>query len=207
MNKQMVDTYLLRSLKRIHDECERAISDENHRVNESIAERFNDVLSEFKQEYPNKDRIQSIEESEGVRVGTRPRRVDSAMDTIQETKLKSLKIADLLELDTSDFEELSERDDFAVININQEQTQKQKQEQLVTIEQIINDIDNLMIAEDHKTELKELVGEFEEELEADQADGSRLREIIAKAREYSDDVAQKLIMLATVEGFNILTGI
>lgn len=205
----MVDTYLLRSIKRVHDECERALQEENYKVNQSLANRFNDILEKYKTEYPDNHRIQEIEEIEGVSVGRGPGRVQSAMDRVQEVKLATLKITDLLELDTQDFEELSQSDKFAVINVNQEQTQEQEQTQAqwVTVENILNDIDGMMTAPEDKEELKDLVREFEEELDSDDPEPSRLQRIIAKVKGYSDDIAKKLIMMATQRGVYILLGL
>ncbi|MDZ7688439.1 MAG: hypothetical protein U5J64_06930 [Halobacteriales archaeon] len=200
----MIDEYLIKSLKRVHDEAERALTEENYSVNQSIVSRFNEVLSEFKEEYPENERIRNIEAIESVDVHVTLRNVD-AMNTIQDAKLQSLKIADALDLDTEDFQELSGRGGFPFIKINQQQAQGQQQHQQVTVEKIIEDIGNMTAAEEDKEELRNLVQEYERELE-EGADPSRLRQIVQKAKEYSDDVALKLIMLATQRGFNILTG-
>jgi len=206
----MLDTYLLRSIKRVHDECERALQEDNFKVNNSLVDRFNEVLEDLKEEYPDHERIQSIEQGEGVNVTGKyaATHQGEALDRIQETKLKTLKIADLLDLNTNDFEELSSSGEFAVINVQQDQTQEQAQTQVqrVTIENILEDIDRMMTSPEEKDELRDLVIEFEEELESDDTDPSRLRKIIANARDYSDDIARKLIMMATERGFYILMG-
>ncbi|GGM39983.1 hypothetical protein [Haloarcula argentinensis] len=206
----MVDTYLVRSLKRVHDECERALREDNFQVNNSLADRFNDLLDDFKSEYPDDERIQSIDGCEGVNVTGRHAATNQsrALDLIQDIKLKTLQIADLLNLETGDFEELSSGGEFAVINVQQDQAQEQAQTQVqrVTVENILEDIDGLMTSPEEKEELQDLVGEFEDELESDDTDTSRLRQIIAKAREYSDDIARKLIMMATERGVYILLG-
>lgn len=207
----MTEPYLLRSLKRVHDESERAIREENFKVNNSIVDRFNDILDDFKESYPDENRIQEINEMEGVTVTGRyaATHQGEALDRIQEVKLKTLQIADSLNLNTDDFEEVSQSGEFAVINLNQEQAQEQAQSQTqrITVEQIIEDIEGMMISPDDREELKELVREYENELDSDDPDPSRLREIISRVRDYSDDAARKLIMLATERGFNILVGI
>lgn len=206
----MVDTYLIRSLKRVHDECERALREDNYQVNNSLADRFNELLNDFKGEYPDDDRIQVIDECEGVTVTGRHavRNQSRALDIIQDIKLKTLKISDLLDLDTDDFEELSSSGEFAVINVQQDQAQEQAQTQVqrVTVENILEDISGMMTSPDEREELRGLVQEFEDELESDETDASRLRQIIAKAQEYSDDIARKLIMMATERGVYILLG-
>lgn len=206
----MVDTYLIRSLKRVHDECERALREDNYQVNNSLADRFNELLDDFKREYPDDERIQSIDECEGVNVTGRHAATNQsrALDLIQDIKLKTLQIADLLDMDTGDFEELSSGGEFAVINVQQDQAQQQSQTQAqrVTTENIIKDVDGLMTSIEEKEELRDLVEEYEDELESDDTDVSRLKQIIAKAREYSDDIARKLIMMATERGVYILLG-
>jgi flagellar motility protein MotE (MotC chaperone) len=206
----MVDTYLVRSLKQVHDECERALREDNYQVNNSLADRFNELLDDFKHEYPDDERIQGIDECEGVNVTGRHAATNQsrALDLIQDIKLKTLQIADLLDLDTGDFEELSSSGEFAVINVQQDQAQEQAQTQIqrVTVENILEDVDGLMTSPEEKEELRDLVEEYEEELEGDDTDVSRLRQIIAKAREYSDDIARKLVMMATERGVYILLG-
>jgi hypothetical protein len=206
----MVDTYLLRSLKRVHGESERALREDDYQVNNSLADRFNELLEDFQSEYPNNEQIQDIEECEGVNVTGRHAATNQskALDLIQDIKLKTLKIADLLDLDTADFEELSSSGEFAVINVQQNQAQEQAQTQVqrVTVENILEDVEGMMTSPEEKEELRDLVQEFEEELENDDTDPSRLRKIIAKAREYSDDIARKLIMMATERGVYILLG-
>lgn len=206
----MVDTYLLKSLKRVHDESERALREDDYQVNNSLADRFNELLEDFQTEYSNNEHIQDIEECEGVNVSGRNAVTNQsrALDLIQDVKLKTLKIADLLDLDTADFEELSSSGEFAVINVQQNQAQEQAQTQVqrVTVENILEDVEGMMTSPEEKEELRDLVQEFEEELENDDTDPSRLRKIIAKAREYSDDIARKLIMMATERGVYILLG-
>jgi flagellar motility protein MotE (MotC chaperone) len=111
-------------------------------------------------------------------------------------------------LDTDDFEDISSSGEFAVINVQQGQSQEQAQTQTqrVTVENIFEDIDGMMTSPEEKDELRDLVQDFEKELESDDADPSRLRKIIAKARDYSDDIARKLIMMATERGVYILLG-
>lgn len=206
----MVETYQLRSLKRVHDECERALREDNYRVNQSIANRFNEVLDDFKEECPEDDRIQAISEVEGVSVGSSLHRgSERALDTIQEIKLETLKIADTLDYDTADFEEISHGDEFAVINVQQEQgqAQAQAQTQRVSVEQIFEDIDGLMMSSADRDELRELVQEFDEEVGDDDPDHGHLRDLATTAADYSDDVARKLIMLATERGVDILAGL
>jgi|AntDeeMinimDraft_5_1070356.scaffolds.fasta_scaffold01623_4 flagellar motility protein MotE (MotC chaperone) len=63
-----------------------------------------------------------------------------------------------------------------------------------------------MTPPENKEELRELVDDFQEELKNADTDPSRLRKTIAKVKEYSDNIAKKLIMLATELGFSILVG-
>lgn len=208
----MIDRYLMRSLKRVHDDCQRALQEDNYEVNQALAERFNEVLEKFQSEYEYTDRIQEISQASGVGVSgleQEMRNKSTAINEIQDVKLKTLKIADALDLDTNDFEQLSDDSDFAVININQEQNQDQAQTQVqrVTVEQVIEDVNRMMIGPDEKEELKDLIQEYEAELEDNDTDPSRLRQIAAKAGDYSDDAARKLVMLATEKGFDILAGL
>lgn len=201
----MTNGFLAKTLKRIYDECQRAQdSGDETNVGKTLIGEFNDLLDRYQAEYPEQEVIQSINH-----VSTSGAHGSAHPQDVQEVKLNVLKIADSLGLDTDDFQQSSSSETLTTINIQQEQNQEQTQSQIqrVTVEQVIEDVEGLMISPDDKEELQELVREYETELESEDPDPSRFRDIVNSAENYSDDVARKLIMLATERGFNILTGL
>jgi len=201
----MADEYLVKSLKRLHDECERSIADDNFKFCQSLAERFNDVLENFQEEYPDKERIESIEEAKPISTdGTRGaiQNGSKALNEIQNIKLRTLQIADLLDINTSDFERMVDSGEMTVINLEQNQSVSQS----ITVNNLMKQVDNMMMPDPQKDELKEVIQSFEAELE-DDPDTSTLRELIDKARDFSAQVAMKMAMIALERGIDVLADV
>ena len=201
----MADTYLVKSLKRLHDECERSIADENFKSCQSLAERFNELLDDFQGEYPDNERIGSIDEAQPISTdGARGaiRNSSRALNEIQDIKLKTLQIADLLDINTNDFERMVDSGEMTVINLEQNQSVSQS----VTVNNLMKQVDNMMMADPQKEELKELIHLFEEELEND-PDTSTLRDLINKVRDFSAQAAMKMTMIALERGIDIFADV
>ncbi|EMA45704.1 hypothetical protein C448_06905 [Halococcus morrhuae DSM 1307] len=83
-----------------------------------------------------------------------------------------------------------------------EQTNQQEQRQSteITIKSTIRQIRKSRNTPSDKDELEELVREFEDEISKEDADQSRIQEIIQKADKKSTDVAANLLMLALQYG-------
>lgn len=193
---RMDSEYLTKTLKRIYDECQRAQDDDDEQsVGKTLIKNFNELLEQFKSEYPQQDVIQSIDTVETSGAYGRAHHQD-----VQQVKLNALKIADSLGLDTEDFRQDSPSDNLATINIRQEQSVNQT----VDVDTLIKQVDNRMMSEPDKEELKKIIQDYEEELDSNSPDKSTLEELIDKAREKSPDIALKLGMAGLEKGIDLL---
>lgn len=187
----MDETHAIKSLKRVHDS---AVNTEAAGANGVVTE-FNDVLSRVKEQYPDNEFIQSVEEVQGVR---RPTKM---ADAVKKVEIRTEQIADALELG-KDFKRTTDDDDMPLITIEQSNSQTATQEvsQEVSVEAVMELIELDPQAQQNKEELKGLVEQFENELESDDPDSGTLRQLINDAKEYSTSVAAKLAMLALQSG-------
>ena len=106
----MVDTYHVRSLKRIHDQAAETLEIKEPTSSEAIADQFNELLEELKKEHPENSRIQQIETVDGVSASiSSPRSIEPANESLREIKLRC-SVAALnnctLGLSPSDFREI-----------------------------------------------------------------------------------------------------
>ncbi len=110
-------------------------------------------------------------------------------------------VADSLGIEMEDFTESAERTgDLTVVNVSQQQAAQQQ----VTVENLIEQVNTMMIPPDDKEELKEIIQEFEDQIEND-PDPGVLKQLFSEAKALSHDVALKLAVKALVNGINIVT--
>lgn len=203
----MVDAYLVRSLKRVHDQAANDLQVTEPTSSETTAQRFNEVLNDFQETYPDDDRLARIDEVEGMRATLRNH--EHANEDLREIKLKTEQIADLFELDVQDFERAVDETEMRPIVIQQHATQEtevdadQTVELNVTVEHIHETIQHIQRPPEQKRELKELLDEFEEELQSEQ-DETRLQRMLGVAADISEDVATQMAQRALMYG---VTGI
>jgi len=192
----MNDEYLAKTLKRIYDECQCAQdSGDEQNVGKTLISEFNDLLERYQEKHSGHDVIQSISP-----VSTSGAHGRAHPQDVQEIKLNTLKIADSLGLDTDDFQQPTSSESLATINIQQQQAVSQS----ATINNILKQVDNRMMSESDKEELKEVIREYEAELESDNPDKSTLQDLLEKTRDYSADIALKLGMKALERGIDVL---
>jgi len=207
----MVDSYLVRSLKRVHDQAAETLEVKEPTSSGKIAERFDQVLEEFQEEYPDNERLSRIEPVEGTRASLSSRgSVERANEDLREIKLRTEQIADLFELDVADFEEIDETSEMRpiVIKQNTEVTQETEVAQSVEYTQLIDQVDQAMLNDEDTEELKDIVRDFRNEIENDDPDESRLRNLAGRAKEYGTgvgtQVAAKLTMAALQAGYDLI---
>lgn len=92
---------------------------------------------------------------------------------------------------------------MVMVQVEQNQEATQKVHQVVTIEEIRQTIQSLPRPSSQKEELEDVLHEFEAELEGEQ-DESRLRQLLSKASDISEDVAAQMATRALTYG---ITGI
>jgi hypothetical protein len=207
----VVDTYLVRSLKRVHDQAAETLEIKEPTSSETIAERFNDLLSDFQGNHPDEARLHEIEPVEGVAASiTSPHSVEPANESLRKIKLRTEQIADIFELDVGDFAEVDDGHKMRPIQIEQNTEVSQETDVSQTIEytQLIDQVENAMVSDSDEEELKQLIRNFQDELEAGDTDESRLREIVGYAKEIGSGVGvqigAKLTMLGLKEGYNLI---
>ncbi|KZN23692.1 hypothetical protein A4G99_12515 [Haladaptatus sp. R4] len=192
----MVNEYLAKTLKRLFDECQSAQNrGDTHNVGTILVKEFNELLEQYQQEYPENTVIQSISvvEMSGRHSSIHPQ-------DVQQVKQNCLKIADVLSMDTNDFREPANSDSFATIHLQQ----NQQVEQSVGIENIIEMVDMQPMMDDEKEELRDLVEQYQDEMEEDNPDASRLQELYERAKGYSEQIALQLGAYALKRGIDII---
>lgn len=201
--------FIFKQAKRIHDDC--IESQENETIQhdaDGLAEAYNDLLLKAQNEFSENGVISSLDEvhpegKHGMDMGKGK--------YVQKVKSRTSRLADALEIDLADLDDADSRGELQPITVtvdqaidqdmdqSQQQDQQQAQEQYVDVDTIIEDIDRVPMPPDEKEELKEIVREFEQELEDDR-NPSNLRRLLDRAEEYSVDVVAKLGILGLQYG-------
>ncbi|ELZ00757.1 hypothetical protein [Natrialba asiatica] len=191
--------FLAKSLKRVFDECQEAQNREDTgRVGTTLVEEFNDLLEKYKSEYQENKIIQEIEP-----VGFHNwSGSDAHPKDVQQVKQNCLKIADSLELSTDDFREPSTSESFTTIHFEA----NQRVEQSVSVENVLEMINQQMMPDNEKEELKDVVEEFTGELEKENPDKSKLERLLNTAREYQPQIALQLGAIGLNNGIDVLLG-
>ncbi|MDQ2074743.1 hypothetical protein RBH20_19640 [Haloarcula sp. H-GB4] len=207
----MIDSYLVRSLKRVHDQAAETLKMKEPTSSETIADRFNQILEEFQEEYPENERLHKIEGVEGTTASiTRMHSVETANEDLREIKLRTEQIADLFDIDVADFEQVDEATEMRPIVIQQNTDVNQETEVSQSIEytQIIDQVDQAMLDNEEAEELKELIREFQNEIEDANTDESRLRDLVGRAKQYGagigTQVGVKLTMAGLQAGYDLI---
>lgn len=195
----MIEEYYVKSLKRLYDEADKLQHREDHLSAPGVLETYNELLPELHEEFPDNEVIQSMDEesistslSGGVPVENIPK--------LQKVKMNALRMADALGVEVEDFERRASAEGMTVIHVNQSVQQSID----VSIEGVMQIVDNLPRDEAEKEELREIVEEYREELDNESPNNSELRDLIDRARDYSKDVAVKLAMVGLQKGIDLL---
>lgn len=189
--------YLVKSLKRIYDECEKLQERENPAGVGGVADKFNEILPQFKEAYPDDEIIQDMGE---VSVNTRPQGMKQWPSQLQAVKMNTLTLADRLDINTEQFEDASSAGPMNVIRLEQNQSVSQS----VSVTTLVEQVNSMMMKESDKDELKKVIKDFEEETEKEDPDRGRLEQYLDTAREYRPEVALRLGMLALQKGIDVL---
>lgn len=207
----MVDSYLVRSLKRVHDQAAETLEVKEPTSSETIAERFNQILTDFQDEYPDNERLHQIEPVEGTTASLRrAHTVEAANEDLREIKLRTEQIADLFDLDVADFEQVDDITEMRpiVIQQNTDVTQETDVSQSIDYTQITDQVDQAMLGAEDAEELKDLIREFQSEIEDRDTDESRLRDLVGRAKQYGagvgTQVAAKLTMAGLQSGYDLI---
>ena len=204
--------YWIGELGRLYLRSDEAIREEHFKAVEPLANEFNETLGELQDAYPDNPIVQNTSEvrpytedqsgSSGTVVTiSPPRRRDQAL---YEVRSRSEKIANAIGYDLPETESnTTSTDRMVMVKVEQNQEATQEVHQEVTVDQIQQTIQSLPRPATQKEELEELLDEFESELNGDQ-DETRLRKLLSKASNISEDVAAQMATRALTYG---ITGI
>jgi len=204
--------YWISELGRLYLRSDEAIREEQFKAVEPLANEFNEILEQLQDAYPDNPIVQNTEEvrpytedrsgsSGNVVTIAPPTRRDQAL---HEVRSRAEKIANAIGYDLPEPEARStSTSQMVMVQVEQNQEATQEVHQEVTVEQIQQTIQSLPRPSSQKEELEEVLDEFEAELEGEQ-DESRLRRLLSKASDISEDVAAQMAMRALTYG---ITGI
>lgn len=195
----MNDEYYLKSLKRLYDEADKIQQREDYQAVNAMLKTYNELLPELKEEFSDNEAIQSM-----GKVDFRETHMGIARENVREVqtvKMNALRMADSLGVEVEDFERQASAEGMTVIHVNQSVQQSID----VSIEGVMQIVNNLPRDEADKEELREIVEEYREELNNESPHKSELRDLIDRARDYSKDVAVKLAMVGLQKGIDLLT--
>ncbi len=199
--------YWVGELGRLYERSSEAIDEGHSNAVKPLTDEFNEALARLKEEFPDNSIVSGTnlvdaytEDQSGssgsVATIAPPRRRDEAL---HEIRSRCEKIANALGYELPERESGSRRtDQMVMVSVEQESTQEVDQE--VTMELIMQLIDMDPTVQRSRDDLKELVEEFEKELDKDDSDEGRLRQFIGEAKEYSTSVAAKMAIRALQAG-------
>lgn len=193
----MDEQYYVKSLKRLYDEADKSQRREDYQAVNAILSTHNELLPELQEEFPSNDVIQSIEE-----VDFRDTYRGTAHENIRElqtVKMNALRMADSLGVEVNNFEKQASSEGMTVIHVNQNVDQTVD----VSIDGVMQIVNNLPRDESQKKELRSIIEEFQNELGSENPEPEEVNSLVNQAREYSKDVAVKLAMVALKKGIDL----
>lgn len=198
----MDEDYLITRLKRIFDQCVRAQNEGNEQsVGKVIVSEFNTLLEELHEAYPENQIVQNLDRVDLSGAGPTGRATRAHPQDIEQVRMNVYSVADSLGIEMEEFTESAERSgDLTVINVSQNQTAHQE----VTVENLIEQVNTMMMPPDDQEELKEIIRAFEDEM-GDDPDPNVLERLFSEAKDLSRDISLKLAMKALENGIDIVS--
>lgn len=199
MSSDMEPEFWISQLGRLYKEADDHIDQEGGQGAGPLAEQFNQVLDNLKEEYPDNSFVQNMSEvspgSATTSAGMRARQ-----DAASNVRTKCGQLADAIgyELPEEDFGQ--DDSPMNVVKLESHQTTSQTVEQAVSVESTMELVNTIARDEETSEELRSIIEEFEEELGSEEPDKSLLRRFIEQANEKSPEVAANLAMLALQKG-------
>lgn len=194
----MDEQYYVKSLKRLYDEADKSQQRDDYQAANAIIKTHNDLLPELKENFPENEVIQSIEDVDfrETHKGVAPENIRE----VQTVKMNALRMADALGVEVNNFEKQVSAEGMTVIHVNQSVNQSVD----VSIEGVMQIVNNLPRDEAEKEELREIVEQYHEEMQSENPDTSLMRELLDETKGYSKDVAVKLAIVGLNKGIDLL---
>jgi len=199
--------YWIGELGRLYERSSEAIEKGHSNAAEPLTEEFNEALEQLQDEFPDNEIVANTDMvdayTEGTSRSSRSTHVISPSrlrdEALHEIRSRCEKIANALDYELPERNSGGRRaDQMVIVSVEQESTQEVDQE--VSVESIMQLIDVDPTVQGDPDEVKELVREFEDELDKDSPDERRLRQFIEEAKDYSTSVAAKMAILALQAG-------
>lgn len=196
--------YWITELGRLYRRSTDAIQNEYDEAVEPLASEFNEALAELKDAFPDHEIISRIEPVEGRTEGTYGSRGKMSVtipsrrrtEALHEIRSRCEKMANALGYELPDLASGSSSDQMVMVSVDSSQQNTQNVSQSVSVESIQQLVDLDPQVRGNREELKELVEQFDEELQAEDPDSSVLREFLTEAKQYSTSVAAKMAVRA-----------
>lgn len=195
--------YWIGELGRLYLRSSEAIEKGQNDAVEPLTKEFNEALDQLKVEFDDNEIVSKTESVESHTEGTYEKGVISPArlrdEALHEIRSRCEKMANALDFELPERQANGRRmDQMVMVSVEQESTQEVEQE--VTVEEIIQLIDVDPTVQGSRGDLKNLVEEFEEELETEDPDEGLLRQFIEEAKDYSTSVAAKMAIRAIQAG-------
>ena len=189
--------HILKTLKRVHDECEKVqLRDASvtHGV-PPIARSFNKNLAFAQKAYPDNPLVQSIKPIESE---------SNKFKMVQSIKMRNYHLIDALDVDIEEYQENPDSNNLNIIEVHQQSHQKSRQEvhQSVTIQDLLEQVNEIDISGSEEEELRSVLKDFVEEVDKEEPDKNTLKQLYEKASTYSVDAAFKLAVYAGQRGID-----
>jgi hypothetical protein len=194
--------YWITELGRLYKRSTEAIEEDYEAAVEPLTEEFNTALKELTQEFPDNEIISGMMSIKTRDVyKTEPNDSGVRWEALHEVRSACEKIANALNYELPESQSTNTAaDQMMMVSLESNQKNTQEVNQEVSLDSIIQLIDTDPQVQRDKEELKRLVEEFEEELDAENPDSSVLRQFIGEAKDYSTGVAAKMAIRAIQTG-------
>lgn len=207
----MNPNYWISELGRIYIRSTEAIEQNRSDAVEPLTNDFNDALGKLKEEFPDNPIVSDAEEIRAYTDGAYgdnymsvPQRRDEALHEVRSgcERIANAIGHDLPELDSG---KQAPRE-MVMVSVNSQQETKQHVQQEVTVEQIQQTIQLISRPEQDKEELREILAEFESEVDGEQ-DENTLRRLLTEAGNISKEVMTQMAIHALKSGATGILGL
>ena len=206
-------TNWISQLGTLYRESAEAAREEQETAIGPLVRHFNKTLNRLKREYPNNETITSIKEINATKVTQKfigsayggieaelPPSILPRLEAAHEIKLNCSIMANALGYDLPDLENGRIGDNVAMFTVETNQIAQQSMNQSVTVDTVMEMVNNIDCSPNDREELKSVVETFVEELSKEEPDPSKLEQLLERGKSISTNVAAGMLGVAAQEG-------
>lgn len=190
--------FWIAELSRIFQRSSDAINSDRVDAAGDLEQDFNSMLDNIKRQYPDDELIQSTDSVD--RSESEYRTIQRmSRDLLHNVRNRSERLALRLDVEVEEPQSNSDDqsiEDTTVFNIENNQEVSQSTDTEVNVESTIRLIESGPWNQDITQELRDIFEEFQSEMDNEDPNQSRLRQLIQRAGEHSTDVAAKMGVMA-----------